>query len=231
MGAAGQGRRCVLCYVHAHALPYKVLDLTDQWGMFCGYILAHLGAQVLAVEPPGGSAVRAMQPLAGDDDRAPVRTSVPQSFLHAGADAASAALIALQARHATGLGQQVDVSAQQSAAQAALGMVLAAPNNGGFAVQRFAGGLRGTFPLRFTWPCRDDYVTIMLMFGHAFEEPNRKLLRWLHEHGACSTEDVATDWDAEARVIGAGERALAGPADGRSLRARYDSAPFLDPRP
>ena len=78
--------------------PYKVLDLTDQWEMFCGYILAHLGAQVLAVEPPGGSAVRAMQPLAGDDDRAPVRTSVPQSFLHAGADAASAALIALQAR-------------------------------------------------------------------------------------------------------------------------------------
>ena len=58
--------------------------------------------------------------LAGDADRAPVRTSVPQAFLHAGADAAGAALIALHARHNSGLGQHVDVSAQQSSAQAAL---------------------------------------------------------------------------------------------------------------
>lgn len=292
---------------------YRVLDLTDQRGMFCGYILAQLGAEVIAVEPPGGSPVRRMAPfagdlpgpdaglwwqaygrgksslvldlggaagrrrlaelaaqadilvescaadeagalgldyrtlaavnpglilisvspfgrtgpkaawpatdltvwaasgahiLAGDDDRAPVRTSVPQSFLHAGADAACAALIALQARHRTGRGQEIDVSAQQSSAQAALGMNLAAPNNGGFAVQRLAGGLRGTFPLRFTWPCRDGYVTIMLMFGHAFAEPNRKLVGWLHEHGACSDEDLARDWDAEAAAIGEGRRPL-----------------------
>ncbi len=294
---------------------YKVLDLADQKGMFCGYILAHLGAEVIAVEPPGGGSARALAPfahggngvesslwwqaygrgksslvldlesksggarlrelaagadvliesfsgadarrlgldyetlaavnpglvcvslspfgrtgpkadwpatdltvwassgahiLAGDDDRAPVRTSVPQSFLHAGADAACAALIALEARHRTGLGQQVDVSAQQSSAQAALGMILAAPNNGGFAVRRVAGGLRGTFPIRFSFPCRDGYVTITLMFGHAFEEPNRKLLRWLHEHGACSVEDVTKNWIAEVGAIEAGER----PVDG-----------------
>ena len=294
---------------------YKVLDLADQKGMFCGYILAHLGAEVIAVEPPGGSSVRVLAPfagdsngpenglwwqaygrgkssivldlrsesgaaglrelaagadilieslpgddafrlgldyetlaavnpglicvsvspfgrtgpkagwpatdltvwassgahiLAGDDDRAPVRTSVPQSFLHAGADAACAALIALQARHRTGLGQQVDVSAQQSSAQAALGMVLAAPNNGGFAVRRVAGGLRGAFPIRLSFPCRDGYVTITLMFGHAFEEPNRRLLRWLHEHGACSAGEVAKDWIAEVGAIEAGER----PVDG-----------------
>ena len=63
MGAAA-GASCAMFMLMLS--PYKVLDLTDQWGMFCGYILAHLGAQVLAVEPPGGSAVRAMQPLAGD---------------------------------------------------------------------------------------------------------------------------------------------------------------------
>ena len=292
---------------------YKVLDLADQKGMFCGYILAQLGAQVIAVEPPGGSSARAWAPfagdsngpdaslwwqaygrgkrslaldldsergsarllelaadadvlvesfsrldahrfgvdyetlaavnpglvcvsvspfgrtgpkadwpatdltvwassgahiLAGDDDRAPVRTSVPQSFLHAGADAACAALIALEARHRSGLGQHVDVSAQQSSAQAALGMVLAAPNNGGFAVRRIAGGLRGAIPIRFSFPCRDGYVTITLMFGHAFEEPNRRLLRWLHKHGACSAEDVAKDWIAEVRAIESGERPM-----------------------
>ena len=294
---------------------YKVLDLADRKGMFCGYILAHLGAEVIAVEPPGGSSARDLAPfardrdgperglwwqaygrgksslvldldsqsggarlrelaadadilvesfsaaearrlgvdyetlaavnpglvcvsvspfgrtgpkadwpatdltvwassgahiLAGDDDRAPVRTSVPQAFLHAGADAACAALIALEARRRNGLGQQVDVSAQQSSAQAALGMMLAAPNNGGFAVRRVAGGLRGTFPIRFSFPCRDGYVTITLMFGHAFEEPNRRLLRWLHDYGALSAGDVAKDWIAEVRAIEAGER----PADG-----------------
>jgi crotonobetainyl-CoA:carnitine CoA-transferase CaiB-like acyl-CoA transferase len=30
---------------------YRVLDLTDEKGIFCGYMLAQLGAQVLAVEP------------------------------------------------------------------------------------------------------------------------------------------------------------------------------------
>lgn len=45
---------------------YKVLDLADQQGMFCGYVLAHLGAEVVAVEPPGGNSARARAPFAGD---------------------------------------------------------------------------------------------------------------------------------------------------------------------
>ncbi len=278
---------------------YRVLDLTDLSGMFCGYVLAHLGAEVIAVEPPGGSTARRQPPfrgdtgepedglwwqayargksscvldlasaegrgrfaelaadadfviesfgtadaralgvdyetlsarnpalivvsispfgrtgpkadwpatdltvwaasgaqiLAGDSDRAPVRTSVPQSFLHAGADAAAAALIALQERHVSGLGQHVDVSAQQSSAQAALAANLGAPNNAGFTVQRIAGGLAGRFPIQLTWPCADGYVAITLLFGPAFTEPNRRLLGWVHEGGACTREDVDTDW-------------------------------------
>jgi crotonobetainyl-CoA:carnitine CoA-transferase CaiB-like acyl-CoA transferase len=275
---------------------YRILDFTNQHGMFCGYILAHLGAEVIAVEPPGGSSVHLIPPfagdsgdslwwqayargkqslvldlesdvgrtefldlaanadiliesccnddvrrfgldydslaelnpglivvsitpfgrtgpkadwpatdltvwaaggahvLAGDDDRAPVRTSVPQSFLHAGADAAGAALIALQERHKSGHGQHVDVSAQQSSAQASLSAILATPNNGGVIVQRAAGGLAGIFPAKLTWPCQDGYVTITFLLGPAFTEPNRRLLSWLHEHGACAADDVATDW-------------------------------------
>ena len=80
-------------------------------------------------------------------------------------------------------------------------MILAAPNNGGLAVQRIAGGLRGAYPVRFLFPCRDGHVTITLMFGHAFEGPNRQFLAWLHEHGAVSAEDVAGDWDAEMAAI------------------------------
>ena len=47
--------------------PYRVLDLTDQRGMLSGQILADLGADVIAVEPPGGSTARAVGPFAGDD--------------------------------------------------------------------------------------------------------------------------------------------------------------------
>ena len=38
--------------------PYRVLDLTDQGGLLCGKILADLGADVIQLEPPSGSAER-----------------------------------------------------------------------------------------------------------------------------------------------------------------------------
>ena len=47
--------------------PYRVLDLTDQRGMLAGQILADLGADVIAIEPPDGSSARAVGPFAGDD--------------------------------------------------------------------------------------------------------------------------------------------------------------------
>ena len=43
--------------------PYRVLDLTDERGHFAGFILAMLGADVIAVEPPGGSAARRVGPF------------------------------------------------------------------------------------------------------------------------------------------------------------------------
>ena len=43
--------------------------------------------------------------LYGDEDRPPIRMSVPQAYLHACADAAGAALIAYYDRLNTGLGQ------------------------------------------------------------------------------------------------------------------------------
>ncbi len=284
---------------------YRVLDLTNQNGMFCGYMLAHLGAEVIAIEPTGGSSARRVPPLsgdgeslwwhayargktsleldlesttgraelraqianadvviesfdnktverygldyksvtednprivlvsispfgrtgpkadwpatdltvwaacgahalAGDDDRAPVRTSVPQAFLHAGADAACATLIALHERQRSGLGQHVDVSAQQSSAQASLSAILATPNNGGTMVKRAAGGLSGIMKAQLTWPCADGYVAITFLFGPAFAEPNRRLLRWVQENGECTQEDVERDWASHIMLIAQG---------------------------
>ncbi len=43
--------------------PYRVLDLTDDRGHLAGFILARLGAEVIAIEPPGGSSVRRLGPF------------------------------------------------------------------------------------------------------------------------------------------------------------------------
>ncbi|MEA3215022.1 MAG: hypothetical protein QOJ19_1178, partial [Acidimicrobiia bacterium] len=46
--------------------PYRVLDLTDERGQLTGLILAALGADVIAVEPPGGSPSRRLGPFVDD---------------------------------------------------------------------------------------------------------------------------------------------------------------------
>ena len=275
---------------------YRVLDLTDGSGIFCGYVLAHLGAQVVALEPSGGRPERVDQELlwqsyargkqsleldidselerfealvrqsdfllesysqedrdrldlnyeqlaevnprlivvsitpfgtggprsdwpatdltvwaasgamilSGDADRAPVRTSVPQSFLHAGGDAAGAALVALQERHRSGKGQHVDISAQTSSAQAVLSAYLAPGNSSETVIRREAGGVAASFPLKLSWPCKDGYVAIMFSLGPAFDKPNRRLLEWVAEEGFCPQESVERDWGADIAAMIAG---------------------------
>ena len=237
--------------------PYRILDLTTERGMFCGQILGDLGADVIMIEPPGGSPARHLGPfyhdmphpdrslfwwalnrnkrsitlditssdgqmilrrlvagahfliesdmpgalaayglgyddlavlnpalvyvsitpfgqdgpkahyadsdliilaaggplvLTGDADRPPVRVSVPQASLHAGAEAAVAALIAHHERQHSGRGQHVDVSAQQAVAQATQSGILATPLHS-TEFQRLSGGVRvGELRMRLVWP-------------------------------------------------------------------------------
>ncbi|MGD9123607.1 MAG: CoA transferase [Desulfarculaceae bacterium] len=45
---------------------FRVLDLTNERGLLCGKALADLGADVILVEPPGGSPARRLQPFYQD---------------------------------------------------------------------------------------------------------------------------------------------------------------------
>jgi crotonobetainyl-CoA:carnitine CoA-transferase CaiB-like acyl-CoA transferase len=47
--------------------PYRVLDLTDERGILGGKILADLGADVIQIEPPGGSSARRIGPFYHDE--------------------------------------------------------------------------------------------------------------------------------------------------------------------
>ncbi|HLZ69046.1 MAG TPA: CoA transferase [Dehalococcoidia bacterium] len=279
--------------------PYRVLDLTDEHGLLCGQILADLGADVIAIEPPGGSPARRIGPFAGDvpeagrslywfayarnkrsvtldleseegraglrtlvrdadflvesfapgyldglgigypalrqlnprlvmvsitafgqegpkshyaatdlialaasgvllltgdEDRPPVRTAVPQAFLHAGAEAAVGALIAHHARERDGIGQHVDVSAQTAAMMATQSFILA-EGWGDRAVQRIAGGMKaGRHKLRFVYSCEDGHVSVTFLFGNSIGPYTRRLFEWMYEEEFVDEATRDKDW-------------------------------------
>lgn len=47
--------------------PYRVLDLTDESGVFCTKVLAALGADVIRIEPPEGHPTRSIGPFYHDE--------------------------------------------------------------------------------------------------------------------------------------------------------------------
>lgn len=132
--------------------------------------------------------------LTGDDDRPPLRVSVPQGYLHASAEAAVAALIAHHERQRSGLGQHVDVSAQQAVMQATQSFCLAAPLNES-EVERMSGGAKvGNLVVQLVWPAQDGYVAILFLFGPAIGPFTRRLMEWMHEEGFCDTATRDKDW-------------------------------------
>ena len=139
--------------------------------------------------------------MTGDADRPPVRTGVPQAFLHAAADAAAGALLALTERATSGLGQHVDISAQRSVLQATQSCVLAVPL-GASTVQRSSGGVRaGGLDVQLRWPCKDGFVSITFLFGDSMGPFTRRLMNWIHEEGYCDEATRDKDWIAYAAML------------------------------
>ncbi|MCW2604008.1 MAG: subunit of succinyl-CoA:benzylsuccinate CoA-transferase [Pseudonocardiales bacterium] len=128
-----------------------------------------------------------------DGDRAPLRISVPQAYLHAGADAAGGALIALAARAATGRGQLVEVSAQASLSIATLGTVLGAaidprvPPSGSAAPATAAGGPR-------KWACKDGVIEFGLGIGPAVGGFTLGFVTWMLDEQAIDREVLEIEW-------------------------------------
>ncbi len=146
--------------------------------------------------------------LTGDEDRPPVRVSVPQGYLHASAGAAAAALIASHERHRSGKGQYIDISAQQAVAQATQSTILAGPLNDA-EIRRMSGGTKiGDLPIRLVWPAKDGHVAITYLFGSAFGHFTKRLMDWIHEEGLCDEATQQTDWVAYGGYLFSGPEAI-----------------------
>ncbi len=289
--------------------PYRVIDLTDERGHMAGFVLGRLGAEVLAVEPPGGSTVRQIGPFApdgtslthasysrgkssvtidletdagvqelrtllagadvliesgapgdlaalglgpdelrrlnerlvvvsispfgqdgpkaswaatdltvwaaggplalcGDEDRPPLQVGIPQAFLHAGAQAASATVIALLERARSGLGQYVDVSAQVVAMASTQGSSMCALFNSPLTTRAGGGMKGGEINLRFVYPASDGYVSITHAFGPSLGGPTDTLMGLVHEAGCCDLATRSKDWIDYGMALSDGRETL-----------------------
>lgn len=148
-----------------------------------------------------------------DGDRPPLRISVPQAFLHASADAAAGALIAVLARRRTGRGQVVDVSAQVSVGVATLSRNLAdavGDSNPAWhqeparRVDQSGSGAATPNHLK-KWRCADGMVELHLSMGPAAGAFTNRLFGWLASEGAVDERIAAWDWRELPERLASGE--------------------------
>jgi crotonobetainyl-CoA:carnitine CoA-transferase CaiB-like acyl-CoA transferase len=167
-----------------HSLVYVSISGFGQDGPKAGY-----ASSDLAVVAASGEMA-----MTGDHDRAPIRIGVPQAWLHAGAEAAQATLVALRERTRSGLGQHIDVSAQIAVMQATQSFILASAV-GDVPPSRFTGGLNMSgLPIPLVWRAQDGYVSVTFLFGVAIGPFSRRLMEWIHEDGGCDEATRNKDW-------------------------------------
>lgn len=145
----------------------------------------------------------------GDEDRPPVRVSVPQAWHHAAAEAIVGTLTAIHERHTSGLGQQVVVSAQQALTLATQGNILAAAVNES-TVQRMAGGIvAGDIRIRLTYPAKDGHVSITHIFGATVGPATRRLMEYVYDNGFCDEATRDKDWVEYGLLLATGQEPIA----------------------
>lgn len=152
--------------------------------------------------------------VTGETDRPPVRISHhSQSYLHAGADGAVGALLALYHREMTGEGQQVDVSVQASVAlilQAATSwdavrFVPSRERHYPFIPPALPGKRRslyemekladeGQVVLGALWLCKDGEVMWMFWAGEVAPRFNPPLFEWMKAEGVDVSFIDGIDW-------------------------------------
>jgi crotonobetainyl-CoA:carnitine CoA-transferase CaiB-like acyl-CoA transferase len=117
----------------------------------------------------------------GDVDRPPVRVSHhSQAYLHAGAQAAAAAMMALHYRTMTGEGQHIDISIQEIVARLT---VTAEWDQNKEPPERKQGGFTGEIKRTVVWPCKDGDVVWFYWYGPLGRVMATPLVEWMDSEG------------------------------------------------
>ena len=126
--------------------------------------------------------------LTGLPGRPPLQMAVPQAFLHAGAEAATASMLAYFSRLHDDRGQKVVVDTQACVVWTLMNEQAYPVLHGEFL--RRTGPLMGSADIarRTVYPCADGYVTFILTGGSPYANSSRLLVDWMVEEGA------APDW-------------------------------------
>ena len=133
--------------------------------------------------------------LCGNEDRPPLRMSIPQAYLHGGAEAAMGSMVAFWHRQQTGEGQHVDVSITESVMWSCLTAHAAWDMNRQLLQRQGAFRAYGAYKIRFLYPCKDGHVIFMLLGGHIGARGQKALAQWMDQEGMCDEFLRNFDWD------------------------------------
>jgi crotonobetainyl-CoA:carnitine CoA-transferase CaiB-like acyl-CoA transferase len=134
--------------------------------------------------------------ITGNAQDSPLRVSFPQSYLLASAEAAAATMIAHYYRETTGQGQHVDVSIQASVA-GKLANAIPTWELSHSVLKRegsYMFGRGAKLRIRLLWPCKDGYVTFVLLGGKLGAKSNEVVARWIIEEGMAPDFFKKIDW-------------------------------------
>ncbi|MFN0149028.1 MAG: CaiB/BaiF CoA transferase family protein [Dehalococcoidia bacterium] len=183
---------------------------------------AHRPATELTLEAAGG-----LLGLQGDGDLPPVPVGYPQAAFHAGIQAAADAIIALNERERSGLGQHLDVSMQAAMVWTLMNATGYPPNTGddppttsahraGPAAEIVPGVV---FPA--VWPCQDGYVQMTVTLGGLGARTLGNLIRLIEAEGLLSPALVESGWSEWTAAIAPGQVAAEVIATAREEIGRY----------
>jgi benzylsuccinate CoA-transferase BbsE subunit len=132
----------------------------------------------------------------GQPDGPPVTISMPQACMHAGADAAAGAMIAYYHREATGKGQHVDVSMQQSTAYFSGNAIPFWELNRKILKRTgyYRSGVSTDTAQLQVWQCKDGFIFFNLIPGKTGEKSYKALVEWIGDKGIDNEEMKKIDW-------------------------------------
>jgi len=133
--------------------------------------------------------------LTGDADRPPVQIGYPQAYLHAGAEACVGTLLALYKAEATGEGQLVDVSIQESLLTSNFNAVYTWVTEQILLTRMGSSRMVGRqLEMPLTWPCKDGFVDFAVLGGASGGKTMKNLAQWMEEEGMEDDTVGSTDW-------------------------------------